>query len=212
MATKTATTSLENTGQWLELLEEINKDEPDGDSTHDEEQYQGCDASSVDEVELLHVLRDAIEPSIRHTRDLGDKNDDEVLSTTRGVLRSKSSSGSSSSVMCSDNQLLKTEEHATAADTEDIYGGTIGDGVPRQVTFLSRTMGLTVDIDYPMQQQPPDGLSSGHQPHINDHDDQRPASPCSGVILETSPRYGSLQAFRKEMASRGVNAQVGGDG
>ncbi|CAM9925454.1 unnamed protein product, partial [Ectocarpus fasciculatus] len=93
-----------------------------------------------------------------------------------------------------------------ATDIKDIYADDVTDGESRRVTFLSGTMGLTVDISDPMQPQPTDEFSRQHQKH--DDCDQWPASPCSGVILDTSPRYGTLQAFRKEMASRGINAQM----
>eukprot|EP00903_Cladosiphon_okamuranus_P019442 g17877.t1 len=84
---------------------------------------------------------------------------------------------------------------------------------PRQVTFLSGTMGLTVDIGDPTQPQPqpqpPDELWQERTPATaaTAHGDF-PASPCSGVILETSPRYGRLQIFRKEMSYRGMNGQM----
>ncbi|CAB1120487.1 unnamed protein product [Ectocarpus sp. CCAP 1310/34] len=97
-----------------------------------------------------------------------------------------------------------------AADIEDIYADDVTHGESRRVTFLSRTMGLTVDISDPMQPQPPDEIDREHRQQHKKHNeyDQWPASPCSGVILDTSPRYGTLQAFRKEMASRGINAQM----
>ena len=111
----------------------------------------------------------------------------------------------------SDDQPLSKEKLVTHGDDdagiENIYDDSpVGDGVPRQVTFLSGTMGLTVDISDPMQPQPTDEL----QKQRTTHDDEAPfpASPCSGVILESSPRYGSLQIFRKEMSRRGINAQV----
>lgn len=98
---------------------------------------------------------------------------------------------------------LSKEELATQVDAdaviEDIYDSPVGDGMPRQVTFLSGTMGLTVDIGDPTQPQSPDKLRQH---------DEFPASPCSGTILETSPRYGSIQLFRKEMSCRGINAKV----
>lgn len=62
------------------------------------------------------------------------------------------------------------------------------------VSFLSTTMGMTVDID-----------NSGD--HKGDTE-VWPASPCSGTILESSPRYGSLQTFRKELSVRGIDVQV----
>lgn len=65
------------------------------------------------------------------------------------------------------------------------------------VNFLSATMGLTVDVSGVLQ--PPEG--------DRDHDDW-PASPCIGVIRETSPRYCALQAFRKQICYRGIDAQV----
>lgn len=215
LATKTPT-SLKYTGQqWSELLDESIGDALlDGDSLlHDEEQHQerdagvdevdevepphdsprgaiGCDAGvdEVDELGLPHSSRSAIDSTLleHHTRNRGDDNDN-VVSSTRSVLETKST----------DDQLLNVEQGATAG-IKDIYGNTIGDGVSRRVPFLSGTMGLTVDIDDPMQPQPPGELYS----------EQQPASPCSGVILETSPRYGSLQTFRKEMSSRGVDAQA----
>lgn len=69
------------------------------------------------------------------------------------------------------------------------------------VNFLSATMGLTVDV-------------SGALPFEGEHaahgdDDDWPASPCNGVIMETSPRYSVVQTFRKQMCSRGIDAQVG---
>ncbi|CAM9656393.1 unnamed protein product [Ectocarpus sp. 8 AP-2014] len=106
---------------------------------------------------------------------------------------------------------LTIDEPATpaAADINDIYADDVTGGEPRRVTFLSGTMGLTVDISDPMQPQPPDDFDREHRQQHKKRDDydQWPASPCSGVILDTSPRYGTLQAFRKEMASRGINAQ-----
>lgn len=198
MANKTAA-SLENTGQWSELHDINNENGPDGDSSYDEEQRQGCHAG-VNDVELLHASRGAIEPAL----DRGDKNDGAVSSTRRVLQSEKSRSG----ITCSDDQYPNTEGRATAAEFKDVYNDTNSDEASRQVTFLSGTMGLTVDIDDPMKPQLSDGLHSGHQPQ-NGHEEQWPASPCSGVILETSPRYGTLQAFRKEMSSRGFNAQVG---
>lgn len=99
-----------------------------------------------------------------------------------------------------------------AADIKDIFADDVTDGESRRVTFLSGTMGLTVDISDPMQPQSPDEFDRERRQQHKKHDDydQLPASPCSGVILDTSPRYGTLQAFRKEMASRGINAQVRG--
>lgn len=70
------------------------------------------------------------------------------------------------------------------------------------VNFLSTTMGLTVDVSGALQ--PFEGEHDAH----GDHDDW-PASPCNGVIMETSPRYSVLQTFRKQMCSRGIDAQVG---
>lgn len=143
----------------------------------------------------------------------GESNDNQherqrtILPTPSSLIRGRSSDN----ITGSDDQPISKDKLATQGDDdggiENIYDSPVGDGVPRQVTFLSGTMGLTVDISDPMQPQPPDELWQHQQ---KTHDDQAPfpASPCSGVILETSPRYGSLQIFRKEMSRRGINAQV----
>lgn len=98
-------------------------------------------------------------------------------------------------------------------DLKDIYSNMGEHEESRRVTFLSGTMGLTVDTTDLIRPHPSDGFHwKQHDHHLQQqtHDDHEewPASPCSGVILETSPRYGNLQAFRKEMSSRGINAQV----
>lgn len=69
------------------------------------------------------------------------------------------------------------------------------------VRFLSATMGLTVDIGDDCQPAEDEDGETGMYDHL-------PASPCSGVISHCSPRYGTLQIFRKHMASRGIDAQV----
>lgn len=87
-----------------------------------------------------------------------------------------------------DQQAVGKPDNKAKSDTETEH--------PHEANaqFLSATMGLTVEINDPSQQ--PDG-------------NQWPASPCSGVILETSPRYGTLQTFRKDMSMRGIDVQVG---
>lgn len=73
--------------------------------------------------------------------------------------------------------------------------------LPRHVKFLSTTMGLTVDISSrPSQETEEEGAFDGES--------RWPASPCSGMILENSPRYSTLQTFRKEMSLRGINVKV----
>lgn len=131
-----------------------------------------------------------------------------VMPTTSSLSRGRRSSDN---IIGSDDQPLSdTNKIANQVDDnagiEDIYDSPVGDGSPRQVAFLSGTMGLTVDISDPMQPQPPDELREQETAHEDEA--QFPASPCSGAILETSPRYGSLQIFRKEMSLRGINAQV----
>ncbi|CAM9774235.1 unnamed protein product [Laminaria digitata] len=77
-------------------------------------------------------------------------------------------------------------------------------GAKRHVNFLSATMGLTVDVSGALQQPLPEREHATH----GDHDDDWPASPCNGMIMETSPRYCVLQTFRKQMCSRGIDGQM----
>ncbi len=106
--------------------------------------------------------------------------------------------GSGESTNVSEDQPLAHEPTIDIFDDDKNNTSPQGDKISRHVTFLSGTMGLTLDmseVSQPQQQQQGD-------------EEQYPASPCSGVILETSPRYGSLQVFRKQMAIHGINAQV----
>lgn len=173
------------------------QEHPGFDSSHD----VFCD----NEADLGHASPRAIEPALEDGTPVCGERQGTVLSTPRGLPGGRSSDN----VTGSDDQTLSKDKLETQADDDasikDIYDSPVANGVSRQVAFLSGTMGLTVDISDPTQPQPPDELWQ-QEPH-NDHA-QFPASPCSGVILETSPRYDSLQIFRKEMSSRGINAQA----
>lgn len=70
-----------------------------------------------------------------------------------------------------------------------------------RVKFLSTAMELTLEIGNDRQLVEDEDGKTGMYDHL-------PASPCSGVIMSCSPRYGVLQEFRKSMASRGIDAQV----
>lgn len=70
------------------------------------------------------------------------------------------------------------------------------------VKFLSAAEELTVAIGEDNQQ----GLTPNEDAEtMYSH---LPASPCSGAILPFSPRYATLQKFRKYMALRGIDAKV----
>eukprot|EP00752_Nemacystus_decipiens_P002321 g2194.t1 len=171
----------------------------------DDEEDLGHDPSSA-ELPLGYGAHDGGESNHNQPENQGVVPPTPTISLSRGRVSDNMATGS-------DDQPVSENELATQGDDnagiEHIYDSpTVGDGVPRQVTFLSGTMGLTVDISDPMQPQPPDQLRRYQQTTANDDQAQFPASPCSGVILETSPRYGSLQRFRKEMSRRGINAQM----
>lgn len=187
------------------------------------EEHRGLDSpddgvSGDDEEDLLKLARSSEKTELNlelgeRVGGVTDDNEHERQGAAALPTPSRQSRGWSSDndiITGSDDQPLSKDKLATHSDDdagiENIYDDSpVGDGVPRQVTFLSGTMGLTVDISDPMQPQPTDEL----QEQRTTHDEAPfPASPCSGVILESSPRYGSLQIFRKEMSRRGINAQV----
>ena len=144
-----------------------------------------------------HEPSGKFQPTHEDTRRLGgDRNADNYKQGHAQFVAGLPHRASSDGINASEDR-PPINEPADAIDDGDIYASTPGDGVSQQVTFSSGTMGLTLD------------MSDLAQPREKHADRERyPASPCSGEILESSPRYGSLQVFRKEMAFNGINAQV----